>query len=82
MWTTKGRYDYVSNDRGLIKQGRGGVREGSGRKPFKDPAAVRSERVLFMITKAELAKLKKAAGDVPLSTFVRKIVVRSLERRK
>ena len=65
-----------------IKPRRGGVRKGSGRKPFKDPAKVRSNKVAFMLTAAELAKLKAAAGDVSLSTFVRKIVVRALERRK
>ena len=57
------------------------MRKGSGR-PFTDPEKARSEKVAFMLTKAELAKLKAEAGDVPLSTFVRKIVVRSLDRRK
>lgn len=64
------------------KQGRGGVRKGSGRKAFDDPSQVRSERVMFVLTKKEHAKLKSAAGDVPLSGFVRNIVMRALKRRK
>ena len=63
------------------KKGWGGVRKGAGR-PFTDTEKARSEKVAFMLTQAELANLKAAAGDVPLSPFVRKIVVRFLERRK
>ena len=72
----------MSKDQQSINKGRGGLRVGSGRKAFDDPSQVRSKRVMFTLTEKELAKLKKAAGDVPLSTFVRKIVVRSLDRRK
>ncbi len=72
----------MSNLKHPTNQGRGGVRKGSGRKAFGDPSQVRSERVMFVLTKRELAELKSAAGDVPLSAFVRKIVLRALKRRK
>ena len=65
----------------ITKRGWGGVRKGSGR-PFTDPEKVRSEKVAFMLTKAELAKLKAAAGDVSLSRWIRNTILKALKRRK
>ena len=63
-------------------KGPGGVREGSGRKPFEDPAKVRSTSIRFHLTEGELNKIKSAAGSVSLSTFIRNIVMRAIKRRK
>ena len=58
------------------------MRKGSGRRPFDDPSKVRSKLVRFLVTEEELEELRNAAGDVPLSEFIREILFRSLKRRK
>ena len=64
------------------KQGRGGARPGSGRKPLEDSALVRSEQVRVHLTAAELKELSQAAGEVSLSSFVRNLLLRYLSRRR
>ncbi len=64
------------------KKGRGGVRPGSGRKPFEDPRSVRSKRVIFNVTESELEEIRAAADGSSLSTFIREVVMKALRRRK
>lgn len=59
----------------------GGARPGAGPKPLP-PEKRRSERVMFTLTPAELERLEQAAGDRPLSAYVRELVLRSLPRRQ
>lgn len=62
-------------------KGRGGWRPGAGAKPI--PAHKRrSEQIAVRLTKRELRELEKAAGDEPVSAFVRKLILRELERRR
>lgn len=67
-----------------INEGKGGVRRGAGRKPYSDPSKVRSTRIVFALTESEAAKVKRAAGKEPVSSFVRDIVLKHLaaKRRK
>jgi hypothetical protein len=58
----------------------GGVRPGSGRKP-KPRETKQGRDVSMALTEAEYAALRQAAGDEPLGTFARRIVLRSLARR-
>ena len=62
------------------KQGRGGVRSGAGRKPLPASERLRN-RVMFTLADDELEALEEARGDEPLSTFLRRLVVRYLARR-
>jgi hypothetical protein len=63
------------------KKARGGARPGSGPKPL--PAEKRrSVRVMATFTPGEYEQLEKAAGLVPLSSFLREIALRYLARRK
>ncbi len=65
----------------VSKRGRGGVRPGSGRKPL--PLAEKQRnRVMLNLTDSEYAELMKAAGNEPISTCARRIVVRHLARRR
>ena len=64
------------------KNGRGGAREGSGRKPLEDQSQVRSERITINVTQKELKQLSKAAAGTTISSFVRDLVIRSLKRRR
>ena len=52
-----------------------------GRKP-KRAADKQSERAMVTFTPGEWRDLKKAAGDDPVGTFMRRIVLRHLARRK
>ena len=64
-----------------IKDGRGGPRPGSGRKPL--PKGLRRDRkVMSTFTDAEHRELEEAAGDEPIGTFVRRVVLRHLARRR
>ncbi len=60
------------------RKGRGGV--GPGRPPLP-VAERRRNRVMFTLTDAEYDALIEAAGDKQVSSFVRRIVVRSVARR-
>ena len=64
-----------------IKGGRGGSRPGSGRKP-KPPAEKQSKRVMVTFTPAEHAELRKAAAAEPIGTYLRRLVLRVLARRR
>ena len=59
----------------------GGMRPGAGRKP--KPRDEKQGRALMLhLTEAEFAALQDAAGEEPLATVARRLVVRSLARRK
>ena len=66
----------------VMKGRHGGPRKGSGR-PAGPPEQVRRNRVVVMLTDAELAKLSALAEerDLPLGTAAYEIVARSLARR-
>ena len=59
----------------------GGPREGSGRKR-KKVAEKQSRKAMSTFTPAEYRELKVAAGDEPVGTFIRKLVLRYLARRR
>jgi hypothetical protein len=63
------------------KQGVGGMRPGAGRKPLPLEEKQRN-RVLLNLTDAEYTQLVDLAGDEPVSTCARRIVVRYLARRR
>ena len=66
-----------------VKKGTwGGPRKGSGRKAT--PGGGRRNRVVVMLTDAELAKLHRWAEekDLPLGSIAYEIVGRALARRK
>ncbi len=63
------------------KRGRGGLRLGSGRKPIR-PEERRRNRVVLNLTDQELAQLEKAAKAERASDFARRIIFRSLARRR
>ena len=63
------------------KSKKGGARKGAGRKP-KSPEKRRNQSLSVGFTVRELRHLRAAAGDVPVSTFLREIALRFLARRK
>ena len=63
------------------KRGRGGVRPGSGRKPLPLKEKQRNH-VMLNLTDGEYEQLLDAAADEPLSSFARRVLVRSLARRR
>ena len=63
-----------------VRQGRGGPRPGSGRKPKAVDERQRN-RVMFTLTDGELARLEQAAEGIALGTFARELVLRCLARR-
>ena len=63
------------------KSKKGGARKGAGRKPGP-PEARRSQSISVRFTVRELRHLRAAAGDAPVSTFLREIALRFLARRK
>ena len=63
------------------KNGRGGPRPGSGRKPL--PASQKqSRRAMVTFTRTEYREVLEAAGEKPVGTFIRELVLRSLGRRR
>ena len=70
----------------LRMRGRGGPRPRSGRPRGSGgpPEAVRRNRVVVMLTDAELEKLEKFAAkkDLPVGTLAYGFVARALKRRK
>ena len=63
------------------RQGRGGVRPGSGRKPLP-PEEKQRNRIMLNLTDAEYAQLLEAAGEEPASSFARRVLLRYLARRR
>ena len=60
---------------------RGGRRAGGGRKP-KPPGEKMKHRVGLAFTDAEFQELRAVTKGDPLATFIRKLVLRLLERRR
>jgi hypothetical protein len=50
-------------------------------RPPKDPAEKLGERVMVNLTQAEAAALRKAAGEEPLGSYLRRLVVRHLRAK-
>jgi len=65
------------------RSGRGGPRVGAGR-PAGPIEELRRNRIAFMVTDTELAKLERLADErrLPLGTVAYEIVERALRRRK
>ena len=63
------------------RNGRGGARVGSGRKP-KPASEKQSEVVSVKLTLGEREALEDAAGELTLSAYVRRLIVRHLARRR
>ena len=61
--------------------GRGGMRQGAGRKP-KPPGEQRRNRVMLSFKDDEWDALVRAAGFEPLGSWIRRLVLRSLARRR
>jgi hypothetical protein len=61
--------------------GPGGVRPGAGRKP-KALEEKQRNRAMVSLTDAEYAAILAAAGDEPIGSFIRRVVLRSLARRR
>ena len=59
----------------------GGPRVGSGRKP-KPQGEKQRNRIMASFTDAEYEAILDAAGDEPIGTIIRRIVLRYLARRK
>lgn len=68
---------------GVRRTGRGGPRPGAGRPRKSSSGAIRRNRIAFMVTDAELAKLEALAEErsLPVGTVAYEIVERSLRRR-
>ena len=64
-----------------IKKGRGGPREGSGRRSLPMNQKQRN-RVVMNLTDEEYTALGNAASDAPLAAFTREIMLRYLARRR
>jgi hypothetical protein len=61
--------------------GRGGARPGSGPKP-RPPAELRRNRVVLLLTDAELREVQKAAGRQSPSAWIRGVIARAVARRR
>jgi len=59
----------------------GGPRKGAGRKPVP-PEERRRNKLMVSLTDDELARLEVAAGDEPAATWIRRVVLRQLERAR
>ena len=59
----------------------GGMRPGAGRKP-KPLDEKQGHTLTLRMTAAEYAALREAAAEEPIATVARRLVVRSLTRRK
>ena len=57
------------------------MRPGAGRKP-KHPKERRRNRVMLTLTDDEFDALEDARGEEPMSSFLRRMVVRYLARRR
>ncbi len=63
------------------KSKKGGARRGAGRKPLPTGLAKR-HRVVVKLTDGEHSDLLEAAKGEPLATYVARVLVRHLARRK
>ena len=63
------------------RNGRGGARPGSGPKPTK-PSERRRNRVVILLTDAELERVERSAKGKHLGGFAREILLRSVSRRR
>jgi len=57
------------------------MRPGAGRKPLPIEKRLRN-RIMFSVSDEELRALEEACGDEPLSVYLRRMVRRSLARRR
>lgn len=55
-------------------------RRGAGRSPLP-PEEKQSERVMVTLTPPERARLERAAGEGPLGTYIRRVLIRHLARQ-
>ena len=62
-------------------KGRGGRRQGAGRSP-KAPGEKLANRVTVLLTNGELEALRATAGDRPLGTVARELVLRWVARAR
>ncbi len=65
---------------GAKRSGRGGFRVGAGRKP-KPEVERRRNGVTIKLTDGELAVIASAAGQEPVSSYVRRVVLAASRRR-
>ena len=63
------------------KNGRGGPRMGSGR-PRKPATEKQRHSVAASLTDTEYRELGEAAGQEPLGTYLRRLILRHLARRR
>ena len=49
---------------------------------MEDQSKVKSELIRFLVTEEELEAIRDSAGDAPVSEFIRKVLFRSISRRK
>lgn len=61
--------------------GSGGRRAGAGRKP-KPPGEKQAWHIQVSLTEAEYEALADAAQDEPLASYIRRVLLRHLARRK
>lgn len=61
----------------MRKGRRGGSRPGAGPKPKPDGER-RDERVMLSLTPRELARLRRAAGRLPIAVFARETLLAQL----
>jgi len=59
----------------MRKKGRGGAREGAGRKPLP-PQQKQRNRIMVSFTDAELDAITNAARGQPVATFLHDLAVR------
>ena len=58
------------------------TRKGVGGRPRKKAGTKQAKRAMVTFTPAEWRDLKAAAGDKPIGTLIREIVLRYLARRR
>ena len=63
------------------RRGRGGQRVGAGRKPIPEDQR-RRNRFLVSLTDAEYAALRERAKDLPLPTYVYRLIQAHLRPKK
>lgn len=63
------------------RNGRGGPRVGAGR-PRKEASEKQERTVSASFTEIEYRELENAAGREPLGTYVRRLILRHLARRR
>jgi len=66
---------------GMERRGRDKARRGVGRPP-KPPGEKQDQAIMAKFTPSERAALEAAAGGEPLGTYLRRLVLRHLARRR